>query len=135
MSTSEATKSFIIKGSEAHTVAQAVYHSVTGKTEKLTKAFSNNYKITFEDIQQLHAKCKQMCTQWNVIESNENITVNHVDDNKEDFSSLDRFKIYDKSQTSAIEGIAYEYNVLIFPKNSTKAQPYKIHVRMASDVV
>lgn len=57
MPQSESPQGFMIQGSEAHQIAQAVYHSVTGKTEKLIKAFSDNYKITFEDIQQLHAKC------------------------------------------------------------------------------
>lgn len=134
MPQSESPKGFMIQGSEAHQIAQAVYYSVTGKTEKLTKAFSDNYKITFEDIQQLHAKCGQMCTQWNVIESNENITINHVDDNKESFSSFERFKIYDKSQTSAVEGISYEFNVLIQPNGIPKPQPYKINIRIASAI-
>lgn len=77
---------------------------------------------------------RQMCTQWNVIESNENITINHVDDNKESFSSFDRFKIYDKSQTSAVEGISYEFNVLIQSNGTLKPQPYKINVRLASAI-
>ncbi|VAW81252.1 hypothetical protein MNBD_GAMMA12-1539 [hydrothermal vent metagenome] len=134
MTQSESPNSFLIQGSEAHKIAQAVYYSVTGKTEKLTKAFSDNYKITFEDIQQLHSKCEQMCTQWNVIECNENITVNHVDDNKESFSSFERFKIYDKSQTSAVEGVSYEFNALILPNGTPKPQPYKINIRIASAI-
>ena len=134
MTQSEHSKNFLIQGTEAHKVAQAVYHAVTGKTEKLSRAYTKNYKITFEDVQQLHAKCLQMCSQWNVLERNENITINHLDDGKETFSSFDRFKIYDKSQTSAIESITYEYNILIQPKGSLKPQPYKIVVRMMSAI-
>lgn len=134
MSQSDPPNGIIIQGSEAYKIAQAVYHSVTGKTETVSKRFSDNYKITLEDIQQLHAKCEQMCSQWTVLEHNENITVYHVDDNKEVFTSVDRLKLYDQSQTSPIESISFEYNVLVQLPNIPKPQPYKITVRMASRI-
>jgi hypothetical protein len=134
MTQSEAPNGFLIQGSEAYKIAQAVYHTVTGKTETVSKRFSENYKIGFEDIKQLHAKCTQMCTQWEVIEQNENITVYHVDDNKEVFTSVDRLKLYDQSQTSPIESITYEYNALLKLPDMAKPQPYKITVRMASRI-
>ena len=103
MSTSQ--NNVIIQSTEAFKIAQAIYSAVTGKTEKLSKIFSDNYKITEADILQLHAKCEQMCTQWNVLSKNENITIQHTDDNKQNFSSIERLKLYDKSQTSPVEGI------------------------------
>ncbi|WP_313952799.1 hypothetical protein [Accumulibacter sp.] len=127
-----AQSGFLIQGTEAFKVAQALYNTVTGKTEKLSKRFSENYKIELNDIFQLHFKLGQMCAQWNVIESNENITIHHVDDNKETFSSLDRFKVYDQSQTSPIESIVYEFNVLVQLQNTPKPQPYRITVRLGS---
>jgi len=123
---------FMIQGTEAFKVAQALYNTVTGKTEKLSKRFSENYKIGLNDVIQLHSKIGQMCAQWNVIETNENITIHHVDDNKETFSSLDRFKVYDQSQTSPIESIVYEFNLLVQLQNTPKPQPYQITVRLGS---
>jgi hypothetical protein len=125
---------FMIQGTEAFKIAQALYNSVTGKTESLSKRFSENYKIQMNDIFQLHMKIGQMCAQWNVIEKNENITIHHVNDNKETFSSLDRFKVYDQSQTSPIESIVYEFNLLVQLQNTPKPQPYQIIVRLGSKV-
>lgn len=125
---------FHVKKDDSHAIAQAIYHSVTGKTEKITRSFSENYHITMSDIEQLHQKCTQMCSQWNVLGANENITVRHVDDNSQVFSSLDRFRIYDKSQTSAIEAILYEFNVLLAIPSSQKPQPYKITVKIISSL-
>ena len=125
---------FLIQGTESFKIAQALYNTVTGKTEKLSKRFSENYKIGIDDVLQLHAKVGQMCAQWNVIDKNENITIHHVNDNKEVFSSLERFKVYDQSQTSPVESIVYEFNLLIKLSNTPKPQPYKIVVRLGSKV-
>lgn len=136
MSEQENTKQpgFMIQGTEAFKVAQALYNAVTGKTENLSKRFSENYLIGINDILQLHAKIGQMCAQWNVVDKNENITIHHVNDNKETFSSLERFKIYDQSQTSPIESIVYEFNLLVQLQNTPKPQPYRITVRLGSKV-
>jgi len=125
---------FMIQGTESFKIAQALYNTVTGKTERLSKRFSENYKIGMNDIFQLHSKFEQMCAQWDVIEKNENITIHHVNDNKETFSSIERFKVYDKSQTSPVESIVYEFNLLIQLKNTPKPQPYTITVRLGSKV-
>ena len=102
----------LVQGDDTYKIAQALYHSVTGKTETVSKQFSENYRITFDDIRQLHAKFQQMCAQWKVLGQNENITVFHVDDNKEVFSSIDRIELYDLSQTSPIESITFEFTFL-----------------------
>ena len=73
-----------------------------------------------------------MCTQWTVLQSSNNITINHVDDNKEVYSSVERFKIYDVSRTSPVETIVYEFNILLQLPQTSQAQQYKITVRMNS---
>lgn len=93
----ERPNGFLVQGSEAYKIAQAIYHTVTGKTESISKQYSENYKINLDDIRQLNAKCIQMCAQWNVIGHNENITVYHIDNNKEIFTSVDRLQLYDQS--------------------------------------
>tara|TARA_B110001469_G_C9571435_1_gene283345 strand:- start:99 stop:1088 length:990 start_codon:yes stop_codon:yes gene_type:complete len=115
-------------------IAQAIYNSVTGKTEKLSRSFGKNYIITADDIKQLHMKCEQACSQWEILQKNSSITVHHLDDNKEIFSSTERFSVYDASRTSATESIVYESNILIRLPNVEKPQPYKITVRLLSKV-
>jgi len=115
-------------------IAQAIYNAVTGKTEKLSKAFSKNYLIKLDDFYQLDQKCSQACSQWEVLQKNCSITVNHLDDNKEVFSSIERFKIYDMSRKAPTESVTYEFNLLLRLPDTEKPQPYKITVRAMSQV-
>lgn len=123
-----------VEASDRHKIAQAIYHAVTGKTEKLSRAFSENYRVTFPDIEQLFAKCDQMCGQWNLLNRTTNITVHHLDDNTQNFSSLDRFRAYDLSQTSPVEALTVEFNLLLNLPNVEKPQPYKIVIRIISTI-
>jgi len=125
---------FLVEGTEAFKIAQSVYHAVTGKTEKLSKSFSQNFRVTMDDIQQLHEKFVQVSGQWRIIESNENVTIQHLDDNKAVFSSIERAKIYDKSQTSPIESVSYEFNMLAAIPNLDRPQPYRVTVRILSSI-
>lgn len=128
------SRGLLIQGQDHFTVAQALYHAVTGKTESMSHQISENFEFDFNSVTQLHYKLKQMCSQWTVISSNENITVRHMDDNKEVFSSYERFELYDKSRSSAIESIQYQFNVLIQLPNSDKPQPYKVEVVISSKI-
>ena len=60
------------------------------------------------------------------------VTVRHIDENEETFSSFDRFLIYDSSKTAPVESIVYEFNVLIRIKGFDKPQNYKTRVRILS---
>lgn len=124
----------LVDRSDHHKIAQAIYHVVTGKTEKLSRAFSENYRVTFADIEQLNSKCGQMCSQWHVLERNTNITIHHLNDNSQNFSSIERLAIYDKSQTSPVEGIVFEFNMLLALPGIEKPQPYKVVARIASAI-
>lgn len=122
----------VIDESDHFKVAQAIYNSVTGKTEKLSRTYSKDYLILLEDIRQLHMKCQQACGQWTVLNKSESITVHHLDDNKEIFSSFERFTIYDPSRTSPTESIVYEFNLLLQLPKVEKPQHYKVSVRALS---
>jgi len=123
-----------ISSPEGHKIAQALYHAVTGKTERMTRRFNDCYNVKFSDLEQLNAKFFQMCTQWHVLEQNSNITLYHLDENKEVFSSLERMRKYDQSQTSPVESVSFIFNVLIACPNGTKPQPYRITVRVLSTI-
>ncbi len=99
---SDQAPGFLIQGGEAYKIAQALYHVVTGKTETVSKQFTDNYRVTLDDLKQLQAKLEQMCTQWTIIERNENITIFHIDDNKEVFSSINRLQLYDSKYPNRI---------------------------------
>ncbi|MCP4179739.1 MAG: hypothetical protein GY756_18425, partial [bacterium] len=122
------------KKSDAYKVLQNLYHIVTRKTEKITKNFSDNYKITIEEIQQLHLKCVQMCEQWEIINKSDSITVLHTNNSTQTFSSVDRFKLYDQTQVNPIESIIFEYNLLLKLPNISQPQPYKILVKILSKI-
>jgi hypothetical protein len=50
------------------------------------------------------------------------------------FSSLERLKFYDISQTSPIESISCVFNILLQLPNDERPQPYKITVRIQSSI-
>jgi hypothetical protein len=123
---------FVIDGADRLQVAQAFYNAVTGKTEKLTRAYNTAFIIKPDDLKQLHLKCSQMCSQWAVVAKNSNVVIDHLDDNKEQFSSFERSEIYNSSNTSPVEVIIYEYNILANLPNQQRPQTYKLIVRMQS---
>jgi hypothetical protein len=124
----------IVNESDHFKIAQAIYNTVTGKTEKLAKTYDNDFIITLDDVQQLHLKLEQTSSQWKILSKNNNVAIHHVNDNKETFSSIERFKIYDASRTSATESIVYGYNILIELPETEKPQPYRVTVRAISRI-
>jgi hypothetical protein len=113
-------------------IAQALYNVVTGKTERLTNFYDRNFKIGEAALTQLHAKLTQMRGQWNVLQSNDSITLHHTSENKEQFSSFERFRIYDKSRPEPVETIVYQHNFLIALPGTDSPQSYTATVRMHS---
>lgn len=134
MSHSEPPSGIIVQGDEAFKLAQAIYNAVTGKTESLSKRYSESFHVTMADLQQLHKKCTQMRAQWDVLGHNEHIVIQHIDDNKSEFSSFERLQIYDKSQTSPTESISCVFDILLRLPNVPKPQPYKVTVRIQSRI-
>lgn len=115
-------------------VVQSIYNEITGKTEKLTKGFTGNHEANFSDIKQLHIKIVQLLEQYNVIANNCAITLYHLDDCKEQFSSFERFDLYDQSSASPVENVHLEYSFMFALPNTKKIQPYKISVNVTSRV-
>lgn len=113
-------------------VLQDVYNEITGKTEKLSKSFRLNHKTAFEDISQLNIKITQLYEQYNIVASNCTITLFHVDEGKEQFSSFERFKAYDGSSLSPVENIRLKYNFLIVLPKVERPQSYDIEIDIHS---
>jgi len=115
-------------------VLQDIYNDITGKTEKLSRSYNTSYAITFEDIAQLNSKIRQMYEQYHIVSSNCTVTVYHLNDSKERFSSFERFQIYDRSNSNPVENVAIEYTFLIILPKTDRPQPYQIDINLVSRV-
>src|SRR5262245_41541221 len=82
---------------------QAIYNEITGKSEERSKHYNSAYRVSFTDLEQLHSKLEQACEQYSVESKTISVTIYHLDDTKETFSSFDRFRLYNKSSTSPVE--------------------------------
>ncbi|HCF1908113.1 hypothetical protein ACSEPM_24405 [Pseudomonas aeruginosa] len=111
---------------------QSIYNEITGKTEKKSRFLNDNHIVEFRDIEQLNIKINQLQEQFHIIASNCNVTIYHINDCKEQFSSFERFKLYDQSSISPCENIRLEYNILIKLPSTKKPQPYKITIDLHS---
>ena len=113
-------------------MVQDVYNEITGKTENISKSYRLHHKTSLVDLEQLNIKIHQLYEQYNIIEDNCNVTLYHVDDCKEVFSSFERFKLGDKSSLSSVGNIRLQYNFLILLPKTNRPQPYKIEVDIHS---
>lgn len=113
-------------------VVQNIYSEITGKKEKIGRAISSDHLVTFQDVEQLHAKVLQLYEQYNIVSSQCSVTLYRLKDQKEVFSSFERFKLYDSSSLSPVENISIEYNFLIVLPQTNTPQSYKISVNLHS---
>lgn len=83
-------------------------------------------------MENLNTKICQLYDQYNIVGKNCTITVYHINDNKQQFSSFERFKLFDMSSLSPCENIQIEYSFLVVLPNLPKAQNYKITLSLSS---
>lgn len=113
---------------------QEAYHHITGKNEKTSFKSSADLLIDFDELNQIHHKISQMCDVHKIVAQSESITVFHSKERKEHFTSFDRFRIYNKGNTSPTLNILMEYNFSILPNGGTMPQQYKVTIRLNSRV-
>lgn len=113
-------------------LVQSIYNEITGKTETKTKILNGSHVIELPDIEQLHIKIMQLHEQYHIIGCTSSVTIYHINDCKEQFSSFERFKLYDQSSPSPCENIRLEYNFLIKLPATSKPQLYKITIDLHS---
>lgn len=111
---------------------QHIYNEITGRTERLSKSYSDGHMTSFEDLKQLDIKIKQLYEQYNIVSNNTSVTLFHVDDQKQVFSSFERFELFDRTTLSPVENISIEYNFLIILPQARKPQSYKIEINIHS---
>lgn len=111
---------------------QQLYSEITGRTESLERAYKTNHSIDFDDLCQLDAKITQLHEQFNIVSKNCSVTLFHLDDQKQTFSSFERFKLFDRTTLSPVENVRIEYNFLIVLPQMRKPQSYEIEVNIHS---
>ncbi|UBX50011.1 hypothetical protein LDO51_04110 [Providencia alcalifaciens] len=113
---------------------QEAYHHITGKNEKTSFRSSADLHIDMNELNQIHHKISQICDVHNIIAQSESITVIHSKERKEQFTSFDRFKIYNNGITSPTLTVLMEYNFSILPNGSINPQQYKLTIRLNSRI-
>lgn len=111
---------------------QQIYSELTGKEEVLEKTYEKSFIISYEYLYQLNAKIFQITEQFNIVANNCCVTIYHTNNQKQIFSSFERFQIYDRTIVSPTEKINLEYDFLIIQPKTKKAQPYKIEISITS---
>ena len=115
-------------------VVQGIYNEITGRTEKISKTFRSSHMINYQDIEQLNFKAEQLFETFDVISKNCSVTLYHSNDQKEEFSSFQRFSLYNKSALTPCENINIVYDFLIVLPKTHKTQSYKLVVNISSTV-
>ncbi|MBX9895718.1 MAG: hypothetical protein K2Y09_11160 [Nitrosomonas sp.] len=115
-------------------VYQDVYHQVTGRTEQIRQRYSQNLLIDFSEVEQLHHKIKQLCDIHKIVASNEAISIFHDKDRKEQFTSFERFRLYNANASSPSVTVVLKYNFSIIPAGLDRPQEYVVTIRLISRI-
>lgn len=114
---------------------QDIYNQITGKTEEITKIFKNPIRVEYSDIYQLDLQIKQVLEQWNIISFNSTFTIYFDKNQKEAFSSIERFAAHNKSSNNQTENVVIKYNFLAAPPQTGRAQNYTVFIKINSRIV
>ncbi|WGG53276.1 hypothetical protein [Rugamonas sp. DEMB1] len=115
-------------------IYQDVYHQINGRTEEVRKRYAEHLLVEFNEIEQLHHKIMQLCDVHNVVASNEVVSIFHDKERKEQFTSFERFKLYNTSSTSPTLNFVMRYNFSIIPAGLQRTQEYIVTVKLTSRV-
>lgn len=113
---------------------QDVYHQITGRTEQIGRRYKDDFQITIADIDQLNVKITQLCDVHNVIAQNQNISIFYEKERREQFTSFERFKLYNSSATSPCLSLVFKYNFSIIPGGMRKPQEYVVTIKLTSRI-
>lgn len=115
-------------------VLQGIYHELTGKSEDVSKSYSEAYRVNFADFEQLFYKISQTYEQYHVRGSTCSVKVFYIDDTQETFSSFQRFRAFNSGSASCVESVLLTCNLMIVPPKTQKVQSYTLSVRLASRI-
>ncbi|MGD1826410.1 hypothetical protein A203_13960 [Chromobacterium violaceum] len=115
-------------------IYQDIYQQITGRTEQIRKRYSENLLMEMQDIEQLNHHILQLCDIHNVIASNVVVSVFHEKERKEQFTSFERFRLYNANSTSPTVSLVIKYSFSIIPGGLERPQEYSLTIRLISRV-
>ncbi len=113
---------------------QQIYHEITGKSEDVSKSYSDPFQVELGDFEQLHLRLQQTLEQYEICANNCSYKIFYVDDRQESWSSVDRFKTFTGSSTSAVESVLITFDFLLILPKVKSPQPYTLTIRLASRI-
>lgn len=113
-------------------VVQELYHSITGKTENLSRFFFEKHCVTLANIQALHNQLQRTIEQYDQIGSSFQITVAFVGQRVERFSEFSRFIFEVESFSEPVEEVTLQYDLLICLPQTKEPKPYSITIGLRS---
>jgi hypothetical protein len=116
-------------------VMQALYHQITGRTEKLIRDYDDHYIIRAGDIKNIIDKLGQTLQQFNYKATSTALTVFHHQREKMVFSSLEKFLQYDSTKGDPTAEITIDIGLLISVPHVGTHQNYKISIEIASYIL
>ena len=90
--------------------------------------------VDFSELEQLHFKISQLCDVHNIAARNETVSVFHMKERKEQFTSFERFKAYNANATSPSVNVVFKYNFSVIPSGLERPQEYVVTIRLTSRV-
>ncbi|GAB6190752.1 hypothetical protein [Desulfocastanea catecholica] len=115
-------------------LVQDVYARIKKKKESKEKRYVKHFILKQNDLEQLFSKMNQLFEQYNIIAREDSVTVYHQDDQFETFSSIQRFSLYNSSNTIPIKSVEIEYNYLMRLPTSNEEKSYTVKVHIFSSL-
>lgn len=115
-------------------VLQNIYHELTGKSEEVSKSYSEPFRVGLTDFEQLDHRINQCCEQYCVHTDNCHVKVFYIDDTQETFSSFEKFRQFSAGRASVVESVLLTYNFLVVLPKLQKPQSYTLSIRVASPI-
>jgi hypothetical protein len=115
-------------------VVQSIYHELTGKTEEVSKSYTESFKICQSDLEQLHIRIQQAYEQYNIKAETLEFRVFYQNDTQDRFTSFEKFRAFNSGSHSAVESVLFKYNFLVILPKTNQPQNYTLSVRVASPV-
>lgn len=128
----------IIPDDSSLSLAQAIYHHVTNKTETLSQSFKDRYSINEEEIFNLIHILKQTAQRHH--EGEWSCVIDHslFKGSRTRYSSLERFKVVDKGQSEPTSEVVITYDFLsknpyMAAADEIRPERYKIVVYISQE--
>ncbi|MGZ5789968.1 MAG: hypothetical protein ACXWJF_11005 [Burkholderiaceae bacterium] len=113
---------------------QGIYHELTGKTEQVSKSYTQPFKVIHSDLEQLHSRIQQALEQYNVKAETHQFNIFYQNDTQDRFSSFEKFRSFNAGSSSAVESVLFSYDFMVILPKTNQPQGYTLTVRIASPI-